>query len=89
MSANIANAQIQKENPAEKLQARKTAVENKLNQKQDETLKKIDAKIAQARKAGKSTENLEKKRAEVLARISAKEKELNSRVDNKKAKIKK
>lgn len=87
LSATTVNAQIQKVNLNQKLQAKKVAVEDKLNQKQDETLAKIDAKIAKAKATGKSTENLEKKRAEVIARISAKENELNTRINSQKKKI--
>ena len=73
---------------SEALNAKKIAVENKLEAKQNDTLAKIDAKIAKAKAAGKSTENLEKKRAEVLNRISQKENELNKRIDTQKATIK-
>ena len=60
-----------------KINAKKEAVENKLNAKKEATLSKIDKKIEQAKASGNSTENLEKKREEVINRVSAKEQELN------------
>ena len=86
MSATISNAE-NNINPKEALAAKKAAVENKLEAKQDATLAKIDSQIAKAKAAGKSTENLEKKRAEVIKRISQKENELNKRIEAKKSSI--
>ena len=60
-----------------KVNANQAAVENKINAKKEATLSKIDKKIEQAKASGNSTENLEKKREEVINRVSAKEQELN------------
>ncbi len=84
---NIAQAQ-EVANPMATLQAKKTAVEANINAKQEEaTLAKIESKIAKAKASGKSTEKLEQKRQQVIDRITAKQKELNARIDAQKAKI--
>ncbi|MBQ9270826.1 MAG: hypothetical protein IJ218_00980 [Alphaproteobacteria bacterium] len=83
---NIAQAQ-EVANPMATLQAKKTAVEANINAKQEATLAKIESKIAKAKASGKSTEKLEQKRQQVIDRITAKQKELNARIDAQKAKI--
>lgn len=80
-------AQTKSSEAMAKLDAKQTAVENKLSAKKEITLEQIDAKIAQAKEAGLSTDKLEQKRQEVLDRITAKEKALNDRIANQKAKI--
>ncbi|MCQ2966805.1 MAG: Atg14 domain-containing protein [Alphaproteobacteria bacterium] len=80
-------AQTKSSEAMAKLDAKQTAVENKLSAKKEITLEQIDAKIAQAKEAGLPTDKLEQKRQEVLDRITAKEKALNDRIATQKAKI--
>ncbi|MCQ2915039.1 MAG: Atg14 domain-containing protein [Alphaproteobacteria bacterium] len=80
-------AQTKSSDAVAKLDAKQTAVENKLSAKKEMTLEQIDAKIAQAKEAGLPTDKLEQKRQEVLDRIAAKEKNLNDRIAAQKAKI--
>lgn len=71
---SIHNAGAQAQNPTIALQEKQQGAEARLDAKQRETLARIDAQIAKAKAAGKPTTRLERKRADVLNRISAKKK---------------
>ena len=86
LATSTSNAQTT--DPIKALEARKLHAEASLDAKKNETIAKIDEKIAKAKKAGKSTEALEKKKQAVKNRISDKKQELNNRVSSKKQKIK-